>query len=157
MAGCFHCVRGPFGWNTRGLTAQQLSFWVYLSSQHICVPRPEKGGKPGLFPCSHILCSCAFLWEASTIGHSLASDLPASGSSRRPDLGRSRKILQFTSCVLASCIFLTSLNKGVLCFLFFVLCNECFVSMNYVWHVYAWRPRGKKKVMDLMELELKWL
>lgn len=33
----------------------------YLSSQHIRVPRPEKGGKPGLFPCSHILCSCAFL------------------------------------------------------------------------------------------------
>lgn len=33
----------------------------YLSSQHIRVPRPGKGGKPGLFPCSHILCSCAFL------------------------------------------------------------------------------------------------
>lgn len=40
------------------------------------------------------------------------------------------------------------LNKDVLC------CDECFVSMNYVLHVYAWRPRGKKKVMDLMELEL---
>lgn len=33
----------------------------YLNSQHICVPRPVKGGKHGLFPCSRILCSCAFL------------------------------------------------------------------------------------------------
>lgn len=49
MAGCFHCVRGPFGWNTRGLTAHSFLF-EYLSSQHICVPRPEKGGKPGCFP-----------------------------------------------------------------------------------------------------------
>lgn len=30
----------------------------YLSSQHICVPRPEKGGKRGCFPApiSYALC-----------------------------------------------------------------------------------------------------
>lgn len=124
----------------------------YLSSQHICVPRPEKGGKPSCFPtpisCALVLFSERHQPEDIAGPVTCQLQVPAGGLTLG-EVGRFHN-LQAVSLHLPD-----FLKQG--CTGFFFLCNECFVSMNHVWHVYAWRPRGKKKVMDLMELELECL